>query len=416
MDRRKFMRQLATASAGAMAFGALDPLRPRLRIAEAANGKTLVVVFQRGGCDGVNTVIPYGDPAYAALRPTIKVPPPNGADPKAALDLNGFFGLHPGLSGLHTIWQAGDLAVIPACHYPDASQSHFDGQQFIESGASDPSIDGWLSRHIVAVPRPATMRAAGFGSELPQALRGDAIVSSFNDIAEFTTDLPADQEAALVADLTRVYNQAPDVTRAYRELVQNSGRVMVSDLDVLSAIDANNYTPENGAVYPNTGFGRQIRQVAQLIKEDLGLEVACLGIGGWDTHADQGDGDVNTQQARRHVEFGNAIAAFWRDLGTRMSDVVVLTMTEFGRTAEENGSHGTDHGHAAAWFVVGGSITPGIYGAWPGLAANQLLFGRYLDHSVDYRDVMGEVLLQHLGNTDLGPIFPNHAHVPVGFL
>jgi uncharacterized protein (DUF1501 family) len=410
------MRQLATASAGAMALGALDPLRPRLRIAEAANGKTLVVVFQRGGCDGVNTVIPYGDPAYAALRPTIRVPPPNLADPRAALDLNGFFGLHPGLSGLHTIWQAGELAVIPACHYPDASQSHFDGQQFIESGASDPSIDGWLSRHIVAVPRPATMRAAGFGSELPQALRGQAIVSSFNDIAEFTTELPADQEAALVADLTRVYNQAPDVSRAYRELVQNSGRVMVSDLDVLSALDVGSYLPENGAVYPNTGFGRQMKQVAMLVKQDLGLEVACLGIGGWDTHADQGNGDLNAQQARRHVEFGNAIGAFWQDLGARMADVVVLTMTEFGRTAEENGSRGTDHGHAASWFVVGGGVNPGVFGAWPGLASNQLLYGRYLDHSVDYRDVMGEILAQHLGNTDLSPIFPNHTHVPVGFL
>ncbi len=416
MDRRKFLRQLATVSAGTMAIGALDPLRPRLRIAQAANGKTLVVVFQRGGCDGVNTVIPFGDPAYASLRPTIRVPAPSASDPRSALDLNGFLGLHPGLAGLHAIWQAGDLAVIPACQYPNASQSHFDGQQFIESGASDPSIDGWLSRHIVAVPKPATMRAAGFGSELPQSLRGQAIVSSFNDVAEFTTGLPDDQEESLVDALGRVYAQAPDVSRAYRELVQNSGRVMVSDLDVLSAIDTGAYVPENGAVYPNTGFARQLKQIAMLVKQDLGLEVACLSIGGWDTHADQGNGDANGQQARRHQEFGGSIQAFWQDLGARMSDVVLLTMTEFGRTAAENGSRGTDHGHASAWFVVGGSLTPGVYGAWPGLASNQLLDGRYLQHSVDYRDVMGEILLQHLGNTDLTPIFPGHTHAPVGFL
>jgi uncharacterized protein (DUF1501 family) len=416
MDRRQFIRQLATVSAGTMAFASLDPLRPRLRIAEAAGGKTLIVIFQRGGCDGVNTVIPYGDAAYAGLRPTIRVPAPNAADPRAALDLDGYFGLHPGLAGLLPIWQAGDLAVLPACHYPDASQSHFDGQQFIESGAPLSTLDGWLNRHLVSLPRPAALRAAGFGSELPHALRGQQTVSSFNDIAEFSTELPTDTETALLSDLTRVYNQTPDSARAYRDLVYGSGRVMVNDLSVLSVIDVGSYVPANGAVYPATTLGRQLRQVAQLIKQDLGLEVAALGIGGWDTHADQGNGDPAAQQARRHQDFGGSIGAFYADLGPLMADVVVLTMTEFGRTARENGSRGTDHGHAAAWFVAGGSVTGGVYGTWPGLGASQLLYGRYLDHSVDFRDVMGEVLTRHLGSTDLATILPGHTFAPVGFL
>ncbi len=420
MKRREFLRYLATAGASTAAFAFTNPLRPRLAFSQSAAGKTVVVIFQRGGCDGLNTVVPFGDANYYALRNIIAVAPPNAADPTAALALNGFgapsnfFGLHPGLAPLLSIWNRGSLAVLPATHYPNASQSHFDGQENLESGASSATTDGWLNRHLVALPRPAALRAVGFGDELPHALRGQLVVSAFNDIATFRLGLPPDQEQALLTDLNRVYSQAVDNGKAYRALVLEHGRAVVNDLAVLSSIDTASYQPANGAAYPNSTYGRQLRQIAQLIKADVGLETAALSIGGWDTHSGQGGGEANGQQARRHQDFAAGIAALYADLGARVSDVTIVTMTEFGRTAADNGSGGTDHGHAAAWFVAGGAVRGGIYGTWPGLAPAQLVGGRYLDHSIDFRDVMGDVVSAHLGNVDLASVLPGHTYRSVG--
>ncbi|MGD9764057.1 MAG: DUF1501 domain-containing protein [Candidatus Binatia bacterium] len=420
MKRREFLRLLAAAGASTAAFAITNPLRPRLGFSQTSTGKTLVVIFQRGGCDGLNTVIPFGDSNYYTLRNVIAVAPPNAADPTAAVALNGFgapsdfFGLHPSLSPLMRIWNDGGLAVLPATHYPNASQSHFDGQENLESGASTATVDGWLNRHLVSLPRPAALRAVGFGDELPHALRGELVVSTFNDIASFRLSLAADQEQALLTDLARVYSQAPDSDKAYRALVLEHGRAVVNDLAVLSGVDTAAYRPANGAVYPSSGYGRQLRQIAQLIKEDVGLETAALSIGGWDTHSSQGGGEPTGQQARRHQDFAAGIAALYTDLGTRMSDVTIVTMTEFGRTSADNGSGGTDHGHAAAWFVAGGAVRGGVYGTWPGLGPTQLLRGRYLNHSIDFRDVMGDVLSAHLSNANIAAVLPGHTYRPVG--
>lgn len=423
MNRREFLRLLLSTSATTAAAALTDPLRPRFAFAQSSAGKTLVVIFQRGGNDGLNTVVPFGESNYYALRPTIAIRPPTPGDSTSALALNGFgapddfFGLHPSLGALMPIWSAGQLAVLPTTHYPNASQSHFDGQDNIESGAESATLDGWLNRHLVTVPRPASLRAVGFGNELPHALRGAVVVSAFNDIANFTTGLPADEESALLTDLSRVYSQAPDNAKAYRALVHNSGRAVVNDLAVLSGVDPSTYVPANGAVYPNSTLGRQLRQVAQLIKAGLGLELAAVSIGGWDTHDGQGGGAPGGTQARRLQDFGGGIAALWTDLGPAlMLDVTVLTMTEFGRTAAQNGNGGTDHGHAGAWFAAGGSVRGGIYGNWPGLAAQNMVRGRYLNHSIDFRDVMGDVLTRHLGNQDVANVLPGHTYRPVGFM
>ena len=423
INRRDFLRFLVSASASTAAVALTNPLRPRFAFAQSGSGKTLVVIFQRGGNDGLNTVVPFGDPNYYTLRPRIAVPPPNPSDPTAALALNGFgapsnfFGLHPGLAALLPIWNAGELAVLPATHYPNASQSHFDGQENIESGAASATLDGWLNRHLVTLPRPAALRAVGFGDELPHALRGAVVVSAFNDIANFTTGLPADQEQALLTDLSRVYSQNPDDAKAYRALVYEHGRAVVNDLAVLSGLNPGGYRPANGAVYPTSTYGRQLSQVAQLVKAGVGLEVAALSIGGWDTHNNQGGGESRGQQARRHQDFAAGIAALRTDLGpAAMRDVTVLTMTEFGRTAADNGSGGTDHGHAAAWFVAGGSVRGAIYGTWPGLTAQRMVHGRYLDHSVDFRNLMGDVLVRHLGNPDVADVLPGSSYQPVGVL
>ena len=423
MKRRQFLRNLAGASMAAGAFVLDNPLRPRFRIAKAAPGKTLVVVFQRGGCDGLNTVVPYGDAEYYNLRRTIDIAEPNSGRSNPAIDLDGFFGLHPSLAPFKPLYDAGDLAILPTVHYPNASRSHFDGEVFIESAQTSKNQDGWLNRHIQTQSFSAQMRAVGLGGDLPQSMRGSAIVSSFRDLRSFSLGVPMAEETEILDRLTSIYAQNPDAGKTYSQMLHSFGQVTISDLAIVNGLDADNYAPENGAQYPDTTLGRQMRDTALLIKQGLGLELAALSIGGWDNHGDQGGGEPNGSQARRFSDFSGSIAAFYTDLGTFMNDVIVLTMTEFGRTAEENGSQGTDHGHASSWFVLGkngsvngGQIHMGPTG-WPGLTPDVMVRGRYLDHTVDYRDIYGEVFTNHLDNAaNLGTLIPNHSYAPVGVL
>lgn len=419
MNRRGFLTSFVGASCAACALAFDNPLRPRFRTAEAATGKTLVVVFQRGGCDGLNTVVPYGDDRYYNLRPTIAIAPPTAGNSEAAMPLEDdthpdFFGLHPALAAFDPIYKAGDLVVMPAVHYPEASRSHFDSQAFIESADTVKSFDGWLNRHLSTLPTAADLRAVGFGSTLPHALKGPEIVSAFQNLAHFNLGLPEGESDTLLQRLTPIYDQTLNLHVPYQESLHDFGRVLVHDLDVVNRVTATPYAPANGAVYPSSSFGAQLQQTAQLIKSGVGLEIAALSIGGWDTHGNQGG--ANGSQARRFADFADSLAAFYHDLGAQMQDVLVLTMTEFGRTAKENGSKGTDHGNASAWFAMGKSLTGGIYGTWPGLQEGQLYRGRYLSHTVDYRDVLGEVLTGHLGNAALDYLLPAHAYQPVGFL
>ena len=420
MKRRDFLRSMLVSAIGVGAFFLETPLGPVLRLARAAEGKTLVVVFQRGGCDGLNTIVPYGDPEYYNLRTTIGIAAPDLSVSDSAIDLDGFFGLHPALAPFKPIFDAGSLAILPTVHYDGASRSHFDGQRFIESAKVSKSLDGWINRHLVSLPQVGQLRSVGFGSNLPHALKGEKAVPLFNDIAGFDLDMPEDDKDKLLADVSSIYNQSPDASKAYRTLVYDHGKVLIDALLVMSDIDVSTYTPSNGAVYPSSTFGRQLAQIAQLIKAGVGLEVAALSIGGWDTHSNQGGGESNGLQARRFRDFSEGIAAFYTDLGGMMDDVLVLTMTEFGRTAKENGSRGTDHGHAATWFAMGQMVNGGIHfgtgQTWPGLAQANLLNGRYLNHTVDFRDVFGDVLTGHLGNASLDTVLPEHSYSPVGIV
>ncbi|MCB1863861.1 MAG: DUF1501 domain-containing protein [Chromatiales bacterium] len=405
MQRRRFLK----FTAGALATGAL-----RLRFAQAAeaNPTTLVVVFQRGGCDGLNTVVPFGDPYYAGLRPGIGIAPPNAGNPAAALNLNGFLGLHPALAPLHALYLDGRLGVLPAVQYPDASQSHFDGQRWIESGQPESSIDGWLNRYLAQTSIDAAVRAVSMGGSLAHALRGEVPVATLDDIGNL--GFGGGDGEVLVNALATVYEQSIDAEDRHRAALHQAGLTFLDNLETLAAIDISNYVPENGAEYPESGFGTSLRQVAALIKADVGLEVATADIGGWDTHS--GQGGAQGPQAGRHADFAAGIAALVTDLGTRMDDVLILSMTEFGRTAEENASGGTDHGHAAAWFAAGNGIHGGVHGAWPGLAPANLHDGRYLDHSIDFRDVMAEVLTRFLGVADTGLILPGFTPTPIGLI
>jgi len=407
MKRRDLLK--AFASCGILAGVSLQGLQS----AVAATGKTLVVIFQRGGCDGLNCIVPYGEDAYYRLRPRIGVLPPGQLN--GALNLDGFFGMHPAMAPLHALYQQGQVAVFPAVHYDNASQSHFDSQQYIESGAISRNTDGWLNRHLQSFPQSGDLRAISFNAELAQSLRGSILVPSATDLADMNLGVASTREATMLERLTRIYQQAPR-GNSYLRAQFSAGQTGIATLNLVKSLDVQHYVPDNGVVYPTTGYGTQLRQVAQLIKSGVGLEIATIDSGAWDTHANQGNGDPAGVQSGRLREFSAGIAALHADLGSYRNDVLILTMTEFGRTAQENASGGTDHGNASAWYAIGPMVNGGIHGQWPGLSAASLLRGRYLAHSIDFRDIFASLVAQHLGNTNVAAVVPGHVVTPLGFL
>ncbi|PWQ97279.1 DUF1501 domain-containing protein [Leucothrix arctica] len=397
MKRRDFLKfMLAGTAAGIYAGPAM-----------AAAPKRLIVIFQRGGCDGLNVAVPYGDDEYYNLRPTIAIPKPGNDG--GALALDDFFGLHPSMSALHDIYQAGNVAVFPAVHYTGASRSHFDSQQYIESAQISRNADGWLNRHLATQWNDLAMRGVSFGSSVAHSLTGLVPVSSFSKLSQFDLDLDSSAEDKLVNRLTEVYSETSNENINYDSLIRQSGHTLFQDLQATSELSSS----ESTASYPNNTYGQQLANIATIIKEGAGLELATVSIGGWDTHQNQGGAEG--AQANNLKNFSDGIAAFYQDMGSHMQDTMILTMTEFGRTAQENGSFGTDHGHASTWFALGGGVQQGIYGEWPGLQESQLENGRYLAQATDFRDIFSEIVTQHLGNNDES-IIPNYAANAIGFL
>ena len=363
-----------------------------------ATGKVLVAVFQRGAVDGLSMVIPHGDADYAGRRPSIGLQPPRRGESERAIDLDGFFALHPALAPLVPLWESRALALIHACGSPDTTRSHFDAQDYMETGT--PGVkstpDGWLARAVKTRPRSATpFRAVAMGPMLPRTLQGDAGAISMQSIERFDVRAAADGGAR--QGFESLYEQG------VRDLLHGTGRETFEAVKMLRSAGAARIPPANGADYPRGQLGEALRQIAQLIKADIGLEIAFADMQGWDTHV--GQGAERGQLALRFRDFGGALAAFARDLGDKMSDVVVLTMSEFGRTVAENGNRGTDHGHATAMLVFGGGVRGGrVYGRWPGLAAHQLFEGRDLAVTTDFRTLFTEVATRHL--TVSVPLFP----------
>ncbi len=395
MNRRTFLR------CGACSLVALaGPPRFLIRTAAAAaaRGKVLVAVFQRGAVDGLSMIVPYGDAAYAAARQTIALRPPMRGESDRALDLDGFFALHPGLAPLVPLWENRSLAIVHACGSPDTTRSHFDAQDYMESGT--PGVkstpDGWLARAVTALPeRPAPFRAVALCPVLPRALQGDAGALAMASIDRF--DVRATDTGAR-GGFEALY------ARTVGDLLSGTGRETFEAVRMLRSADAARIPPANGAEYPRGRFGEAMRQIAQLIKANIGLEVAFADMQGWDTHV--GQGAEQGQLAARLREFGGALAAFAQDLGDRMADVVVLTMSEFGRTVGENGNRGTDHGHATAMLVLGGGVRGGrVHGRWPGLARERLFEARDLAVTTDFRTLFSEVASRHLG-VSVASLFP----------
>ncbi|HJZ83165.1 MAG TPA: DUF1501 domain-containing protein [Pyrinomonadaceae bacterium] len=388
LTRRYFLRSSALAVAG---FGAAPSWLLRASGQTQDRRKVLVAIFQRGAADGLNIVVPYFEKRYYDLRPSIAIAPPGKSN--GAIDLDGRFGLHPALQPLKPLWDSGQLAIVQAAGSPDPTRSHFDAQDYMESGTPGrPRSDGWLNRSLTpAGTGVSPIRAIAVTSQLPRTLSGTQPAVAVNNLEQFQV---RDRDAASI--LESMY-----ATTSHARLMA-SGKEAFDAVRMIESLNRTAYTPANGAQYFGE-FGRGLQQIARLIKSDVGVEAAFAEIGGWDHHTNEAPQLQGLLQ-----QFGNSLAAFARDMGDRMADIVLVTMSEFGRTVREDGTGGTDHGHGNVMMVLGGPVHGRkIYGRWPGLEPEQLFEERDLAVTTDFRDVLGELVERHLGRkSDL--VFPEY--------
>ena len=389
LSRRVFLRNGGLAL---LSLGFAPTFLARAAAAVSTRTKLLIAVFQRGAVDGLNVVVPYGEREYYRRRPSIAIPRPgDGGD--AALDLDGFFALHPRLAPLVSLYRNGSLAVVHACGSPDSTRSHFDAKS---------TDDGWLNRTLRSerTADPSPFRAVALAPTLPRSLQGSAPALAIGQIGQFGIHDGA-SGARLGASFEEQYASAAD------SVLKCTGQEAFEAVRLLKRADPTRYQPSSGANYPESAFGQALKQIAQLAKSDVGLEIAFAETGNWDHHVNEGS--TEGLLAARLDDFGRGLAALVADLGERMSDTVIMTMSEFGRAVSENGNRGTDHGHGNAMFVMGAGVKGGhVYGRWPGLSQDALYDGRDLAVTTDFRDVFAEVVTKHLGVKDASPIFPGY--------
>jgi uncharacterized protein (DUF1501 family) len=408
LTRRVFLKNGAMT---AIAMAAMPAFLEHAVFADDSltRNRRLVVIFQRGAADGLNVVVPHGEPSYYRMRPTIAIP--RGQ----VIDLDGMFGLHPSLANFKPLWDQGHLAVVHASGSPDPTRSHFDAQDYMESGT--PGVksteDGWLNRTLKssapASGAEAPFRGIALGTTLPRALAGSAPAVAVASVDQFGVGGNSPSAQPMANTFEAMYSQSVDA------VLHGTGQETFDAVKMLKSADPSKYRPAAGANYPRGPFGQSLRQTAQLIKANLGVQVAFVDIGGWDHHVNEGN--TQGQLANRLSEFSQSISAFWIDLGTLAEDTVIVTMSEFGRTARENGARGTDHGHANVMFVLGGKVRGGrVYGQWPGLESHQLYEGRDLNVTTDFRRVLGEAVREHLEIRNLNAVFPGFDNSPQRFL
>jgi uncharacterized protein (DUF1501 family) len=407
INRRFFLHKGALALAGTTA---IPQFLVRTVMAQGAihANRRLVVIFQRGAADGLNIVVPYHEKNYYTMRPSIAIPQ------KLVIDLDGFFGLHPSLAAFKPLYDQGHLAIVHAAGSPDMTRSHFDAQDFMESGT--PGVkstdDGWLNRALQAEDlrhrqEHTAFRALALGAEVPRTLAGKIPAIAISNVNNFTVGGRGPAPSPAASAFEAMYGSSGD------RIFHATGEETFDAVKMLRAANPAQYKP--AADYPNGEFGNNMKQIAQLLKASLGIEAAFTDVSGWDTHQNQGG--VDGQLSNRLREFSSAIAAFWQDMGDDAADITLVTMSEFGRTARENGTGGTDHGHANAMFVLGAGVKGGkVYGPWPGLNNEQLNEGRDLALTTDYRAVLGEVVSNTLGADNLDRVFPGTRLRAEGFL
>ncbi|HEY2467476.1 MAG TPA: DUF1501 domain-containing protein [Terracidiphilus sp.] len=409
MNRRFFLHRGALAVAGTTA---LPGFLVRSVLAETGSvpNRRLVVIFQRGAADGLNVVVPYREKNYYAMRPSIAIPQ------NQVIDLDGFFGLHPSLATFKPLYDAGNLAIVHAAGSPDMSRSHFDAQDFMESGTPGlkSTEDGWLNRALQAEDlvhrrEQTAFRALALGPDVPRTLSGKVPAIALGNVNNFSVAGRGPTPSPAASAFEAMYGESGD------HIFHAAGEETFEAVKMLRAANPAQYQPAAGADYPGSEFGNRMKQVAQLLKSNLGVEAAFTDIGGWDTHQNQGNAEG--QLANRLRDFSQSISSFWRDMGDDAENITLVTMSEFGRTARENGTGGTDHGHANVMFVLGGNVKGGkVYGRWPGLNNEQLNEGRDLALTTDYRQVLGELVNKTISATNLDLVFPGARLVPDRFL
>jgi uncharacterized protein (DUF1501 family) len=397
LSRRVFLKGAGLAAVGV----GFHPSSLLVRTAQAAEAgaQVLVQVFLRGGADGLNQLVPHGDPAYYDLRREIALPPPGRSG--GVVDLDGYFGLHPELAPLVPLWRDGRLGFLPAVGNYGLTRSHFDAQDFMETGTPGvkSTSTGWLDRSVARLPGAEVTQAVAFASVLPRSFLGGEPVLVAQNLSSF--DLRARTWRPEAETLLRaMYEPRAD---AYGQV----GRETFAAIAALARNPGLTAPPANGAAYPNAAVGNALRQAAAIIRTGLGTRCIFVNVtGGFDTHANQLAANTNDYRA-----LGAALAAFATDLGRQLDDVVVMVDTEFGRTSAVNGSAGTDHGSAHCMMVFGGRVRGGrIVGGWPGLSRADLHEGRDLAFTVDYRDAFQEIARVQLGTSE--SLFPGYTPGP----
>jgi uncharacterized protein (DUF1501 family) len=408
ITRRVFIRNGALSVVATAAVPSFLARAATGAVQAGSQTKRLVVIFQRGAADGLNIVIPHHEPQYYAMRPSINIPR------KSVIDLDGFFGLHPALASFQPLWAQRHLAIVHAAGSPDPTRSHFDAQDYMEAGTPGMKAteDGWLNRCLHDLPvqtQRSPFQAIAMGPSIPRILSGLEPAIAMNNINDFTVGGRNAKPSPVATAFESMYDHSSDT------VLHGTGEETFDAVKMLKSADPGKYKPAPGVEYPKGRFGDSLRQLAQLIKANLGVQVAFVDVGGWDHHVNEGA--VEGQIANVLREFSQSLAAFWNDLGDLGEDTVIATMSEFGRTARENGNRGTDHGHANVMFVMGGPVRGGrVYGRWPGMDQSQLYEGRDLALTTDFRQVLGEAVMQHMGNKNLSEVFPGYENQSGKFL
>lgn len=413
-SRREWLRRNAALGTFSAAHLLLPRWMPRLAFAprhQTPRGDVLVCIFLRGGADSMNMIVPYAEDAYYTARPQLAIPRPdtNGSEP-TALDLDGFFGIHPALAPLHELFLGNQLRAIHATGSPDPTRSHFEAMDFMERGTPGDKTEttGWLGRHLATLDTGNTspVRAVGWGTAAQMSLAGPVTPTVLQSIADFHLGGRLDVAAQMMASISQLYSLETDALAA-------SADATLEAIELVEQIQIEQYRPQNSASYPENEFAMALMQTAALIRADLGLETACIDLGGWDTHARQGGVEGSHAQLLNMLATG--LAAFHQDMGTEMSDVTLVVMSEFGRRLHENADQGTDHGHGGAMLVMSGHLVEAepVLANWPGLLPENLVRGD-LAITTDYRNVLSEILTKRLNNPRTDDVFPNFSADGVG--
>lgn len=413
LSRREALRNGAAALSLAAVHAALPSWMPRLAFAPAGastRGDVLISIFLRGGADALNMIVPHGEAAYYRVRPRLAIPRPDSSDEGRAIDLDGFFGLHPALRSLTDLFLSRQITAIHATGSPHGSRSHFEAMDMVERGAPDAYnlSTGWIGRHLATLDtnNNSPVRAIGWGTAVQAALRGAPTPVAVKSIVDYHLNGDAATAAQMLASLNRLYSLEGGS-------LYEAAQATKSAVEILASVDYQNYRPRRNVTYPQTAFARALRQTAALIRADVGLEAVCIDLDGWDTHANQGGAEGNQAQVLR--ELANGLAAFHADMGPQMSRVTVVVMSEFGRRVEENSGRGTDHGSGGAMLVMSGNLMRGpVVANWPGLEPDQLYQREDLAITTDYRDVLVELLALRLKNTNVSSVFPDYTSTPLG--